>query len=215
MSRWKMQRRLSRMAVLAVAILAAGISFADAEEAVLYWMVDDSAKISSGGGEPINLSDFLVPAEDYAVRIRVTGGGIAEGEDRFLDIYLPGGGGVVPGELGVDFDSGTDSGYWGAGVPVGNQSPAGGYASGSPEYYFAIEIGNITGESGWTTVATSAAVAYSSLGEHIGIRSELAPISATPWVQTQFSEVPEPSGGLLLLVGGGLLLLRRRRADVI
>ncbi len=203
-----MRGGLARIAALAVAILAASVSFA--EEEVLYWMVDNTATISSGDADPVRLTTFLDPAEDFAARIRVTGGDIAEGEDRFLDIYLPGGGGMVPGEWGVDFDSGEATGYWGAGVPIGNQSPAAGYA-GTPEYSFIVEIGNITGASGWTTVASSTAVAYSSLGGHIGERSELGPISATPWVVTEFREVPEPSGGLLMLVGGALLALRRRR----
>lgn len=208
MSRGKMHMGLTRLATLALVILAAGVSPADEE--VLYWMVDNTATISSGDADPVGLSSFLDPAEDFAARIRVTGGDIAEGEDRFLDIYLPGSGGMVPGEWGVDFDSGAATGYWGAGVPIGNQSPTAGYA-GTPEFSFIVEIGNITGDSGWTTVATSAAVAYSSLGGHIGGRSELAPISATPWVVAEFHEVPEPSGGLLMLVGGALLALRRSK----
>ena len=201
-------RAMYRIAALAAAILAAGVSLADEE--VLYWMVDTTATISSGDADPVGLNTFLDPAEDFAARIRVTGGDIAAGEDRFLDIYLPGSGGRIPGEWGVDFDSGSESGYWGAGVPIGNQSPTDGYA-GTPEFSFIVEIGNITGESGWTTVATSAAVAYSALGGHIGGRSELAPISATPWVVTEFREVPEPSGGMLMIVGGALLALRRRK----
>jgi len=106
----------------------------------------------------------------------------------------------------------TFSGFNADGTPVSSADRV--VLAGAPEYSFIVEIGNIAGASGWTTVATSAAVAYSSLGGHIGERSELAPISATPWVVTEFREVPEPSGGLLMIVGGALLALRRNRREV-
>ncbi len=189
------------------AILAVCVSFA--EDEVLYWMVDNTATVTTGDGETVNLTAFLDPEGDYAARVRVVGDGITE--PTFLRIYYPDGT-TDSGEFGVDFgDSG--SGYWGAGVPTGTQSPVGGYASSSPEYSFIVEIGNF--ESGdWVTVAASDAASYASLSSHIGERFEINPPVGKAWAPTSFTEVPEPSSGLLLLVGGGLLALRRRNKHV-
>ena len=214
------------MAALAAAILTAGVSFAD--EQVLYWMVDDSAMINVDGTD-VSIKDYLDPSKPnssspyivapetyYAARIHVTGGG---GEDTFLPLYYPGGG-LEDGTFGVELWE--NAGVWGAGVPTGNQSPVTGYASGSPEYTFIVEIGNVSWDEGsgvasWVeTVAESAAASYSSLYEagYIASSFDTNPPSGQIWTQTSFTAVPEPSSGLLLLVGGGLLLLRRRRADV-
>lgn len=198
-----MRRVISRFAVLAAAILSVGVSFA--EEEVLFWMVDDSASIEKGDGTTVNLNTFLVPADDYAARIRVVGEGITE--PIFLDFYYPDGT-TESGANGVDFnDPNTGSGYWGAGVPDGIQSPLGAYAS--PEYSFIVEIGNF--ESGdWVTLAASGATSYALLSTYISERFDISPPSGQAWAPMTFTEVPEPSGGLLLLVGGALLTLRRR-----
>ena len=212
------------MAALAAAILSAGVSFAD--EQVLYWMVDDTATIDVDGNS-VSIKDYLDPSKPdsgspyivapetyYAARIRVTGGG---GEDTYLPLYYSGG--TISGDVGVELWE--NAGVWGAGVPTGNQSPVTGYASGSPEYTFIVEIGNVSWDEGsgasWVeTVAESAAASYSSLYDagYIANSFDMNPPSGQIWTQTSFTAVPEPSSGLLLLVGGGLLLLRRRRADV-
>ena len=203
---------VSRVAVLVAAILMAGISRAD--DAVLYWMVDDNATISRWwNGTSISISDqaALCPAgSDLAARIRVTGGNIQDDEDVFLDLYIPGYGiDVGGGEYGVEFSE--VGGYWGAGVPTGNQSPSGGYSAGSPEYSFIVELGNIDSSDNWTTVATSAAESYSSLAAYIHETFDINPGSLNVWAPTAFTAVPEPSSGLLTLLGLAVLALRRKR----
>ena len=197
--------RVSRIAVLAAAIVAAGVSPA-AENDVLYWMIDSSATVQKTDGTTVSISDFVSPTSDYAARIRVTGGDITE--DTFLDIYYPGG--TIDGEYGVDFDDGSISGYWGAGVPTGNQSPSGDYSAGTPEYCFTIENGNIDAEDNWTTVAASATVAYSELADYIHETFDMNPPTSEVWTPTSFA-VPEPSGGMLTAIGLALLALRRKR----
>ena len=217
-----MIRRVSRMAALTAAILTTGIL--SAEEAVLYWMVDDTATVNVDGRN-VDIKDYLDPTKPdsgspyivqpetyYAARVRVTDGTSTE----YLPLYYPGGG-LEDGTVGVElWDNG---GAWGAGVPTGLQSPVGSYAAGSPEYSFIVEIGNVSwdessGVASWVeTVAESAAASYSSLydANYISGTFDVNPPGGA-WKQIEFTAVPEPSSGLLLLVGGGLLLLRRRRA---
>jgi hypothetical protein len=210
-----MIRGVSRIAALSAVILAVGIL--PAEEEVLYWMVGADATVNDHGTVS-SVSDFL-PAETEnswsAARIRVTGGDIAR--DVFLDVYDSDGTlQAGSGELGIAFGD-TGSGYWGAGVPTGNQSPLGDYAVTSPEYSFIIELGNVSwdGDSAsWVeTVAVSQSATYSDISRYIHTSFDPNPMVGGAWAPTTYN-VPEPSGGLLLLVGGGLLLLRRRRADV-
>ena len=202
------------MAALAAAILTVGILSAG-ENDVLYWMVDDSAKVNewwSEGRGNIGIEEFFgTPPEGsaYAARIRVTGGGITG--DTFLDLYLPGYGvDVGGGEYGVVFSEVGD-GYWGAGVPNGNQSPSGDYSAGTPEYCFIVELGNIDSSDNWTTVAYSATATYSSLGDYIHQTFDINPSSMAVWTPMQFTAVPEPSSGLLTTLGLALLALRREK----
>ena len=209
-----MTRRLYRFAVLAAAIMAASVS--DAGDDVLYWMVDDNATIDRWwSGETISISDQAgqcPQGSDFAARIRVTGGNIPEGQDVFLDLYIPGYGiDVGGGEYGVVFSD--VGGYWGAGVPTGNQSPSEAYAAGSPEYSFIVELGNIDSDDNWTTVATSATKTYSELAsaQYIHQTFDLNPSTLAVWTPIVFTAVPEPSGGLLTALGLALLALRRKR----
>ena len=134
--RRRMCRGFSRVAAFAAAILVAGVLPAG-ENDVLYWMIDDTATVTPwGGGEAVSVGDFFSSHElagegsAFAARIRVTGGNITE--DTFLDLYIPGYGlDEGSGEYGVEFSE--VGGYWGAGVPTGNQSPSGNYSAGSPE----------------------------------------------------------------------------------
>ena len=207
------------MAVLAAAI-AMGSLASVAEEEVLFWMVNEQAMAYDNTGTGSSLAnlfrDYGMNYDGASARIRVTGGGISG--DRYLGIYFADPNTSVvtveSGEFGVAFDDGTGSGYWGAGVPTGNQSPIGQYAAGSPEYSFTVEIGNYewddsTQSGSWTTVAVSDAVPYSYLGNYIHTTFDLNAPSTLAWTPTVFHVVPEPSA-LLLLIGGGVITLKRR-----
>ena len=206
-----MQGKLTRMAALIAAILTAGVATAG-ENDVLYWMIDGSATVEKDG-ETSSVADFFdnyaaPEGSAFAARVRVTGGNITE--DTFLDLYIPGYGvDTGNGDLGVEF--GDAGGYWGAGVPTGNQSPIGAYSAGSPEFSFIVELGNIDSSDTWTTVATSASATYSSLAANIHQTFDIEPGQAAVWTPGSFQAVPEPSGGLLTLMGVALLALRRRR----
>ncbi len=207
-----MNRHLLKITAFAAALLVAGVSVAD--EDVLYWMIDSSATVEKDGVTS-SVSSFFdnygAPANSaFAARVRVTGGNIQEGQDVFLDLYIPGYGvDVGGGEYGVEFSE--VGGYWGAGVPTGNQSPSGSYSAGDPAYSFMIELGNIDASDNWTTVATSAAATYSSLADYIHQTFDINPGQLAVWTPAQFTAVPEPSGGLLTLMGAALLALRRKR----
>ena len=207
-----MNRHLLKMAAFVAALLTVGV--ASAEEDVLYWMIDSSATVEKDGVTS-SVSSFFdnygAPANSaFAARVRVTGGNIQEGQDVFLDLYIPGYGlDEGGGAWGVEFS--TAGGYWGAGVPTGNQSPSGNYSAGTPEFSFIVELGNIDSSDNWTTVATSAAKAYSDLGDYIHQTFDINPGQIAVWTPTQFTAVPEPSGGLLTLMGVALLALRRKR----
>ncbi len=196
-------------AVLTADVVSAG-------DDVLYWMIDNSATVEKDGVTS-SVSSFFdnygAPAGSaFAARVRVTGGNIQEGQDVFLDLYIPGYGlDVGGGEYGVEFSE--VGGYWGAGVPTGNQSPSGNYSAGTPEFSFIVELGNIDSSDNWTTVATSAATAYSDLGDYIHQTFDINPGQLAVWTPASFQAVPEPSGGLLTSMGVALLALRRRRMD--
>ena len=205
-----MNRHLLRLAAFAAAILTAGVSFAGDD--VLYWMVDENATVEdTQAGTTATIGDFFSSYPEgsaFAARVRVTGGDITQ--DTFLDLYIPGYGlDEGGGEYGVVF--GDAGGYWGAGVPTGNQSPSGDYSAGTPEYSFIVELGNIDSRDNWTTVATSAAKAYSDLGDYIHETFDINPGQIAVWTPAQFTVVPEPSGGLLTLMGVAVLALRRKR----
>ena len=207
-----MNRHLLKMAAFVAALLTVGV--ASAEEDVLYWMIDSSATVEKDGVTS-SVSSFFdnygAPANSaFAARVRVTGGNIQEGQDVFLDLYIPGYGlDEGGGAWGVEFS--TAGGYWGAGVPTGNQSPSGDYSAGTPEYSFIVELGNIDASDNWTTLATSASAAYSSLGDYIHKTFDINPGQIAVWTPTSFTITPEPSGGLLTAIGLALLALRRKR----
>ena len=203
-----------KMAAYAAVALTAGV--ASAGDDILYWMIDNSATVEKDGVTTSITSFFnsygAPEGSAFAARVRVTGGDIQDGQDVFLDLYIPGYGvDTGNGDLGVEFSD--VGGYWGAGVPTGNQSPSGDFSAGTPEYSFIVELGNIDASENWTTVATSASATYSSLGDYIHETFDINPGQIAVWTPTTFTTpIPEPSSGLLMAVGLALLALRRKRA---
>ena len=207
--------RVGILKIAACVAVALTTGVASAGDDVLYWMVDSSATVEKDGVTTSVASFFesygAPEGSAFAARVRVTGGAIQDGQDVFLDLYIPGYGlDVGGGEYGVEFSE--VGGYWGAGVPTGNQSPSGDYSAGTPEYSFIVELGNIDSSDNWTTVATSASATYSSLGDYIHQTFDINPGQIAVWAPTMFTAaVPEPSSGLLTMLGFALLALRRRR----
>ena len=208
--------RVGILKIAACAALAFAAGVASAGDDILYWMVDSSATVEdTKAGTSTAIRDFFdsydaPEGSAFAARVRVTGGNITE--DTFLDLYWGtefGGVDEGGGAWGVVF--GDAGGYWGAGVPTGNQSPSGDYSAGTPEYSFIVELGNIDSSDNWTTVATSAAATYSSLGAYIHETFDINPGQVAVWSPITFTAVPEPSSGLLALMGFAILALRRRR----
>ena len=204
-----------KIAAFVAVALTAGV--ASAGDDVLYWMVVSSATVEKDG-VTTSVSSFFEnygapQGSAFAARVRVTGGNIQDGQDVFLDLYIPGYGlDIGGGEYGVEFSE--VGGYWGAGVPTGNQSPSGDFSAGTPEYSFIVELGNIDSSDNWTTVATSASAAYSDLGDFIHETFDINPGQIAVWTPTTFTTpIPEPSSGLLMAVGLALLALRRKRAE--
>ena len=203
-----------KIAAYAAAALTAGV--ASAGDDVLYWMVDSNATVEKDG-ETTSVASFFEnygapEGSAFAARVRVTGGDIQDGQDVFLDLYIPGYGlDEGGGEYGVEFSE--VGGYWGAGVPTGNQSPSGDYSAGTPEYSFIVELGNIDSSDNWTTVASSASATYSSLSGFIHQTFDINPGQIAVWSPNMFTAVPEPSSGLLTLIGFAFLALRRKRKE--
>ena len=217
-----MTKKCSWIAVLALA-LSLTASRASADNDVLYWMVDGSTAMS--GASQSTVADFIgaydAPSDSsFAARVRVTGGGIPDSDEVFLQIYYPDGSGsysLENGDLGYYLGE-TGSGYWGAGVPSGVPASLSSYATSSPEYSFIVELGNIVwsadGEDGtWTTLAQSTPSSYSSLGAFITSPGSLGAPNISAWAPSSFTAVPEPSGGLLLAIGVALLALRRGKRE--
>ena len=214
-----------KIAACVAVALTAGV--ASAGDDVLYWMVDNNASVKiPDSGATVTIGEFFNNISSYypwelnlgegsafAARVRVTGGDIQDGEDVFLDLYIPNYGlDEGGGEYGVEFSE--VGGYWGAGVPTGNQSPSGDYSAGTPEYSFIVELGNIDSSDNWTTVATSASASYSSLGDYIHQTFDVNPGQIAVWTPSHFTAVPEPTSGLLTLIGFAFLALRRKRKGV-
>lgn len=177
---------------------------------VLVWMVTDAATVD-GQGIMAFLSPAIVDDDNWnAARVKVTGAGLSE--PMYLDIYV-GNGWTESGEYGVEAGD-NGSGFWGCGVPVGNQSPL--YGEMSAEAMFSVELGhNVYDELGddvtWTTLAESDAFARSALENYIYEQFDMNPPSNGIWSPLEFHTVPEPDAGTLAVLGVAFLLLLRRR----
>ncbi len=194
---------------LIVLLLCMFMSIAYAVDEVLYWMVEEDTVVHYQDRTSQHMS-MLVPENtdsSLAARVRVVGGNLTE--DTFLNLYA-GNGEVWDASMGIDFGD-FGSGYWGCGVPVGNQAPMSDFAS--PEFSFIMEIGNYNwNDDNWTTVASSASQSYNSLAEkdYIHYAFDLYPPSNKVWSPKDFyAPVPEPNTGLLILIGVSMLALKR------
>lgn len=103
----------------------------------------------------------------------------------------------------------------GVGVPGGYYAQLGSYAGDA--YSYVLELGNWSNGS-WTGTKMESSVAtydYLKTQQHIAQWEGMTPSYARPWTPTEFTVVPEPTGGLLILLSGALLALRRRKQIVV
>ena len=231
----EMKRAINKSALFAV-VAALGAFCAPADDAtpsypdVLFWLVNDTAKVTVDGmDEDMTFKEYLDFASySYAAdsgltaRIRAVGNGVSS-EDPFLLVYSPTFENFQWGGFGVKFGTTAGDDQWGAFFPY-NQSPlvyngldADGYTVNydytAPDISIVVEIGNQTNEGGWTSYFNSDPVSYDDIKSYIKPFDNLGTTQYTPWVP-HFSVVPEPSGGLLTMFGMALLALRRRRRVV-
>ena len=167
---------------------------------LLHWMIMSTDSIT---GTAVDGSTYT--AAELGVngaRIRYEG---TDGSSGYLPI------------IGVTFggDNTPFEGAAGVGVPGGYYAQLGSYTG--EAYSYVLELGNWSSGSWTGTAMESKPTSYTYLSEnlHIAQWEGMTPSYSRSWTPTEFTVVPEPTGGLLILFGGARLALRRRKQIVV
>ena len=170
---------------------------------LLRWMIMSTTEITVNSADGSSSTTGLINSFDVnGARIRYVG---SDGSSGYLPII-----GVTSGGNNTLFE-----GAAGVGVPGGYYASLGSYTGDA--YSYVLELGNWSSGSWTGTAMESKPTSYAYLNEkiHIAQWEGMTPSYARPWTPTEFTVVPEPTGGLLVLVGGALLALRRSRQKVV
>ncbi len=204
------------MALFAVLVCCAGGAFA-ANDFVLWFMVDDTAKIDGVNISVYNNSNDSNAPDVNAARLHVTGDGVDSylnlaylSEDgKSLEYFSAEDGAPAIATQVVPLDDSYSTGW-----TLGSLLKSG-TGTTYTQFRFAVELGfvDFTSNDGkWTAIASSAA-GYEEIKSHItAVENSVMASMVKAWAPTDYSPIPEPSGGMLLLFGTALLALRRKRA---
>ena len=199
--------KMLMMKMLALATILSGMTlFAD--DAVLYWMVQDPLIVSRDGTQEWYIDEWNEERSDKAIdaaRVRVVDAG---GEYYYLDLLAQYGEsnttlkptGISVLEVTGDSEFGYFAGPAWADVSQYN----------SDGWSFQMELGHYDDSGEWTVSVATDTQSWKTMRQHINESLVFDP-GVIHWAPEAFV-APEPTSGLLLLFGGAMLALRRRRA---
>lgn len=197
-------KNLLQIAIVAL-IAIVGPRLKAAEDAVLYWMVNDPIVYEyDETGNQLYVEEVLSRPDGKTVngaRVHVTNAGSS------VDVYLT--------LLNSDY---TESSAAYIEVSQTSMGMMGGPAMSTvlseyqeAGYVFTMELGHWENNE-WLVMAVSKGESWDSLQQFTNA-SDMATPGLTHWAPNA-AYVPEPSSGLLIFIGGALLALRRKRAVV-